>query len=158
MVKARSPVKVAAMVHDVAAYFDGVPADQRAHLVVEHSGGSRSAVLVPVTYYAGPNPLAGVDEDGVNIEMHMMRSDRHGAGLVATGLPLAYLSNHAVARLHQRESATSESNFRNTIGLVAALAFVARLSAKHVGGQLCIARRKPDRRFDQMCHAALQRR
>ena len=85
------------------------------------------------------NPLAGVDEDGINIEMHMMRSDRHGAGFVATALPLAYLSNHAVARLHQRESATSEGNFRNTLGLVAALAFMARLSAKHVGGQLCIA-------------------
>ena len=139
MAKARSPIKTATMVHDLAAYLDGVPADQRAHLVVEHSGGSRSATLTVATYYAGGNPLAGVDEDGVNVEMHQMQSDRHGAGFVATGLPLAYLSTHAMARLHQRESATSEQNFLNTIGLVAALAFMIRLSAKHVGGQLCIA-------------------
>jgi hypothetical protein len=136
--KVASPIKQAAILHDVIAYLTSVAPEQRAHLLIGSASKSRSAMLCFASFSADTNPLAGADEDGISIRLHRMHCDRHGAGVMIVDEPSAYISKHALARIHERENAVNQGNFVNVVCLVGALGWLAQTSAKHINGMMCL--------------------
>ena len=101
--KIRSPIKQAAMVGKATAYLTNVRPEDCAHLMIAKSHASRSALLCFATFNAGRHPLVGVEEEGINIMQHLIECDRNGHSRLIYDVDLAYVSKHAIGRMHERE-------------------------------------------------------
>ena len=132
---AGSPVKRARMIGNMTTFLNESVSDG-AHFLLDCAGGKRSAGLMLATMSAGQNPFAGVHEEGVNIAQHNIISHRNGDLRVLPDLSIAYVSKHAIGRLHERGHDLSNTKATCVLACVGILGLITRDSAKHVDGQL----------------------
>jgi len=132
---AGSPVKRARMVRDMTNFLNDSVGDG-AHFLLDCGGGKRSAGLMFATLSAGTNPFAGVHEEGVNITQHNIITHRNGDLRVLPDLSIAYVSKHAIGRLHQLGHDLSNMKATCVLACVGILGLITRESDKHIDGQL----------------------
>lgn len=128
-----SPIKRVAALRGIVDYLNGLGAasEQIRHIALHYGQTSRTAVFSFATFTADPNPLHGSgDEDGLNMLMHQIRTGRQGVELIAN-LNIAFVSRHAIGRLHQRTNELSGWGFGAVFMLVGVLGFITRRSEAH---------------------------
>jgi len=135
--KAGSPIKRASLVHQLTEYLNENVADG-AHFLLDYGGKQRSAGLMFATLSAGEHPLVGIKEEGVNIVQHFIFSRRNGAISAMSGCDLAFISKHAIGRLHERGHNLSDSKATCVLACVGILGVLTRSSIKHVDGGLAL--------------------
>lgn len=133
-----SPVKQAALINKATTYLTGVTDEDCAHTMIARSSASRSAYLSFATFNAGKHPLVGVNEEGINIMQHRIRCDRHGGSHMFSNIDLAYISKHALARLHEREGDLTRDNATTALSVIGALGYLTKASQKHIAGDICL--------------------
>lgn len=134
---AGSPVKRARMIRDLTNYLNE-SVGEGAHFLLDCGGAKRSAGLMFATLSAGENPFLGVDEEGVNVTQHNIISCRNGDLRVLPDMGIAYISKHAIGRLHERGHDLSNSKATCVVACVGILGLLTRESVKHVDGGLCM--------------------
>ncbi len=65
MRRSGSPTKQAAILRKAITYLNSVKREDTAHIMIGHTGASRSAFLTFATLCAGLHPLMGVDEEDI---------------------------------------------------------------------------------------------
>lgn len=134
---AGSPLKRARMIRDLTNDLnEGVM--EGAHFLLDCGGANRSAGLMFAAMSAGENPFLGVDEEGVNITQYNIISQRNGDLYVLPDLDIAYVSKHAIGRLHERGHDLTNMKATCVLACVGILGLLTRDSAKHVDGGLCL--------------------
>jgi hypothetical protein len=99
----------------------------------------RSAQLCFAAFDPGLHPLQGVDEEGLNIIQHLVDCDRNNGGNMISNVNIAYVSKHAMSRLHERgENITANIDANDAFTSIAVLGHLARESKKHNRGELCL--------------------
>jgi hypothetical protein len=133
-----SPTRQAAILRKAIAYLNSVKPGDRAHIMIAHTGTSRSAFLCFARFNADLHPFVGVDEEGINITQRFIRCDRNGRALLLSDIDLAYISQHAIGRLHERELGLTPGGATGVFAFIGVLGYLTRDSAKHVAGELCL--------------------
>ena len=133
---ANSPVKQAAILGKAIAYLNGVAPEDLAHIMFDCSQDSRSAGMHCATFSAGLHPFKNVDEEGLSILQHVIYCDRRCRATLIGGCDLAYVSLHAMRRLHERGYDLTAVQATSIFAFIGILSFLTRGSDKHVGGQL----------------------
>jgi hypothetical protein len=133
-----SPVKQAALVNKATAYLTGVKDDDCTHRIIARSSASRSALLSFITFNAGNHPLVGVEEEGINVMQHQIRCDRNGRSHLISDVDLAYVSKHAIGRLHERECELTRDNTNVALSIIGALGYLTKANQKHITGAICL--------------------
>jgi hypothetical protein len=134
-----SPVGQAAILRKAITYLCSVKPEDTMHIVFAHSGAARSAVLCFAAFSADEHPLEGVKEEGVSVLQHLIRCDRRGGAAVRNGIPLAYISKHAMGRLDERNcDGLTSAHLTGVFALIGMLGHLARNSEKHIEGGLCL--------------------
>jgi hypothetical protein len=135
--KAGSPIKRAAMIKRLSVYLnDNV--GEGTHFILDQGGQHRSAGVLFATLSAGVHPLVGVEEEGVNIAHHYVMSRRNGAISASSGTDIAFISRHAIGRLHERGHSLTDNKASCVLACVGILGLLTRGSSKHVNGGLCL--------------------
>jgi hypothetical protein len=135
--RAGSPIKRASLIQRLTEYLnDSIP--DGAHFLLDHGGGQRSAGLMFATLSAGEHPLVGVNEEGVNIVQHMVLSRRNGTITASSGADLAFISKHAIGRLHERGHNLSDMKATCVLACVGILGVLTRSSVKHIDSGLAL--------------------
>ena len=106
--------------------------------MIASSIASRSAHLCFATFTVDLHPFIGVDEQGIKIMQHFGRCDRNGSSRLISDIDLAYVSRHAIGRLHEREHNLTSDGTTGGLACVGVLGYLTRNSAKHVAGELCL--------------------
>lgn len=133
-----SPTGQATILRKATAYLYGIRPEDRAHFMIGDTGASRSALLTFATYSAGLHPLIGVDEEGIKIMQHIIRCERNGRAAAVYDIELAYISKHAIGRLHERECDLTRGGATGSLTFIGVLGLLTRDSEKHVAGELCL--------------------
>ena len=135
-----SPVKGAKLIGKAIDYLNSVARDERAHIVLSSERRSRSAVLAFITFNHGPHPDPAVrGEEGLNLTLHIISCARSRQYCVV-GVPVAFISRHAMNRLYERgHDITEPGHATNVFTLVAVLGFLTHRSAVHRGLSLTFA-------------------
>ena len=133
-----SPIKQAAMVGKATAYLTNVRPEDCAHLMIAKSHASRSALLCFATFNAGRHPLVGVEEEGINIMQHLIECDRNGHSRLICDVDLAYVSKHAIGRLHERECDLSRDKVTCALAIIGALGYLTKANQKHIAGAISL--------------------
>jgi hypothetical protein len=137
MENADGPIKRAAILKPAITYLRGIADADALHIVFgDHDASKRSAALVFATFSAGRHPL-GLDEEGLRVLQHVVSCTRHGATLLAD-VALAYVSKHAMARLHERDYRLTAGVAFDVFGFLGILGLLARHSDQHERGGLCL--------------------
>jgi hypothetical protein len=100
--KAGSPVKQAAVLNKAIAYLNSVKPEERPYAMIAFYSANRSAQVCFATFDPGLHPLQGVHEEGLNIMQHLVDCDRNNRGKMISNVNIAYVSKHAMSRLHER--------------------------------------------------------
>lgn len=108
------------------------------HFLLDSGGGKRSAGLMFATMSAGENPFVGVDEEGVLVTKHMLVTRRNGSIRVLPDVCMAYISKHAVGRMHERGHNLSDSKASCIMACIGILGLLTRDSEKHIDSGLCM--------------------
>ena len=95
------PVKGSKLVGKALDYLRSIDPDERAHFVMADWCGSRTALMMLASFSYGPHPDRRVKEEGLNIELHIIQCSR-SKPRCAIGIPVAYISRHALNRLYER--------------------------------------------------------
>ena len=106
-------------------------------MMLGHTASSRAAALMFATYSADRHPVQGVTEEGVNIRCHTVQCNRRGEAKLRGGYTLAYVSTHALGRLHQRGAAAPEA-VTPLLGWIGLLGYLTRKSEQHFESSLCL--------------------
>jgi hypothetical protein len=133
-----SPTRQAATLRKAITYLTSVKLGDCAHTTIGHTGASRSAFLTFATFSAGQHPLIGVDEEGINIVQHFVSCERGGSAKLISDLNLAYISKHAIGRLHERELDLTNDGATGAFAFIGMLGYLTRDSEKHIAGELCL--------------------
>jgi hypothetical protein len=137
--KIGSPAKRAAELRKIAEYLNGnVASDDAAHFLLDATCKPRSAGLDLATMSAGFNPFLGVSEEGINIAHHVMYTRRNGEAFMHAEINLAFISKHAVGRLHERGVDLNNSRTTGVLACLGVLGLLTRNCRKHVAGGLCL--------------------
>jgi len=138
MVAAKSPIKCAAILAKAIAYLESVgPADSM-HVKLAAGSARRAAAMAILTLTAGQNPVCGRDEEGIIAYRTILKCDRRGLVEVSHRAEVAYVSAHALGRLHEREDDLTDQGALGVLAFVAVLGHLTRNSEKHVEGELCL--------------------
>jgi hypothetical protein len=135
--RAGSPIKRARMINELTNFLNET-VGEGAHFLLDCGGAKRSAGLMFATLSAGENPFLGVNEEGVNITTHNIISHRNGDLRVLPDMGIAYVSKHAIGRLHERGHDLDNMKATCVLACVGILGLLTRDSAKHVDGGLCL--------------------
>jgi hypothetical protein len=133
---ANSPVKQAAILGKAIDYLNGVAPEDLAHIMFTCSQDSRSAGVCFATFSAGLHPFKNVDEEGLSILQHVIYCDRRCRSNLIAGYDLAYVSLHAMRRLHERDYDLTAVQATSIFAFMGILGFLTRGSDKHVRGQV----------------------
>jgi hypothetical protein len=137
MVKA-GPVKGTKLVKQAIDYLRGIESDARSHFMIVDQCASRTAFLMFATFRIGPHPDQRVKEQGLSIVLHILQCGRCAPSR-ATGIPVAYISKHAMARLYERGHDIIENiHAASAFAFAGVLGYIAHRSPKHVDGGLCL--------------------
>jgi hypothetical protein len=128
--KIRSPVKQATVVNKAAAYLASVKSEDCAHMLISQYSASRAATLYFATFNASKHPLVGVEEEGIGIRQHLIRCDRNGRCDLICDVDLAYVSKHAIARLHERECDLTRDHATVALSVIGALGYLTKANEK----------------------------
>jgi hypothetical protein len=135
--RAGGPKQQTAILRSTIDYLDSIPNEDCCHIMIAACSRSRSATLYFATLSAGQHPFRGASEEGVNIMAHAIHSQRDGTSSGFSDVDIAYVSKHAIGRLHEREH-VSDDNLRGVLGYIGVLGHLTRHSEKHITGQLCL--------------------
>jgi hypothetical protein len=138
MAQSGSPTRQAAILRKATTHLISDKPEDCPHIMIGHSGASRSAFLCFATFSAGLHPLIGVAEEGINITQHLIRCDRNGSASLISDLNLAYISKHAIARLHGRELDLTGDGATGVFAFIGVLGYLTKNSEKHIAGELCL--------------------
>lgn len=135
-----SPIKRASFLSKLGGYLnDSVTDDGFAHFVLSFGGAKRSSALIVATLGVGEHPLKGVNETGVNILHHYVITQRNGCMSALADVNLAYVSKHALARMHERGlNTTSADATTGVLASIGALGLIIRNSDKHTDCGMCL--------------------
>ena len=136
--KIRSPVKQATVVNKAAAYLASVKSEDCAHMLISQYSASRAATLYFAAFNASKHPLMGVEEEGIGIRQHLIRCDRNGRCDLICDVDLAYVSKHAIARLHERECDLTRDHATVALSVIGALGYLTKANEKHITGEICL--------------------
>ena len=91
------------------------------------------------TFSTGNHPNPAVKEEGLSIELHVLRCSRSHPSR-AVGIPVAYISKHAMNRLYERgHDITENSHATGAFAFIGVLGYLTHHSAKHVDGGMHMA-------------------
>ena len=94
--------------------------------------------LVFATFSYGSHPDPAVSEEGLNIVIHIISIKRSGPGR-AVGIPVAYVSRHAINRLYERgHDITENVHATGAIAFIGILGFLTRHSPQHTNSGLSL--------------------
>jgi hypothetical protein len=130
MARAGSPGKQAAVLAAVDLTGPGP------FMLLGHASRARASALVFATYSAGKHPFVGVTEEGVNILCHTIQCNRRGQAKLRTH-NFAYVSKHALGRLHERGDASPEA-VTAVLGHIGLLGYLTRHNQQHFESGLCL--------------------
>ena len=134
-----SPIRQAAIVRDVTAYLKSDAASEKfAHLVLDSHARKRSALLALATLTPTIHPFVGNGEDGVCILLHILRNYRNGDFHLLSEIDLAFISKHALARMHERGCDLSNNKATGILACLGILGLIVRLSKKHRQGEMSL--------------------
>ncbi len=137
MEKAGSPIKQAAVLRQAIAALNGIDQQEAMHIGIVAGGGrKRSAGLMFATFSAGWHPL-GLDEEGLRVLQHGIVCSRTHATLLAD-VVLAYVSRHAVSRLHERDHRLTAAAAFGVFGFIGVLGMISHRSKRHERGGMCL--------------------
>ena len=132
------PVKGPQLLQKAIDYLNNIGNDDRSHFMVATSCGRRTAILIFATFSAGPHPDPRVKEDGLTVVLHAIRCCRSRFARV-TGIPVAYVSMHAVRRLFERGYDITENSRANSVfALIGGLGYLTLRSVEHANGGLSL--------------------
>jgi hypothetical protein len=133
------PAKGAKLIKRAIDYLTGIDPDQYCHFIISASCGSRNALLMFATFSTGNHPNPAVVEQGLTIELHILSCSRsHPAR--AIGIPVSYISKHAMARLYERGHDIVENIHATSIfAFIGVLGYLIHRSAKHADGGMHMA-------------------
>lgn len=120
MGKIRSPVKQAALVDKATTYLTSTELEDCAYMMIGCHSASRSASLCFATFNASRHRLVGVTEEGISIRQHLLSCDRNGRSHLISDTDFAYVSKHAIGRLHEREVDLTRDHATSAIGVTSA--------------------------------------
>ena len=138
MLRTSSPVRQATVLHQAIAYLKSIRREDIIHIMFGHTSASRSAALCLGTFTVDLHPLVGVDEHGIKIMQHFVSCHRNGGARAVSDLDLAYVSKHAIGRLHERERHLTRNGTTAMLAVAGVLGDLTRNSAKHIAGELCL--------------------
>jgi hypothetical protein len=137
-VHAVGPVKGAKLVGKAVDYLCGVGSDEIAHFMVTEWRGRRSAVMMVATFSYGEHPDQRVDEEGLSIKLHVLKCGR-SQSRCAAGIPVAFISRHALNRLYERGHDICENiHAVSVFARIGALGYLTHWSEPHAGGGLSL--------------------
>jgi hypothetical protein len=132
------PVKGARLIGKAIDYLHSIDHDERAHFMLAGWCGSRTALMTLATFSCGPHPDRRVKEEGLSIELHIIQCSR-SKPRCATGIPVAYISRHALNRLYERGHDIRENSHAVSIfAFIGALGYLSRWSEQHVDGGMSL--------------------
>lgn len=135
--RAGSPIKRAALVKSLSRELNSTT-KEGTHFMLACGGGNRSFGLMFATLSAGENPLMGIDEEGVNINQHYLYCQRGGNVLALCGSDLAFVSNHAIGRMHERGCDLDDNKATCLLSCIGALGLITRHSEKHANSGMSL--------------------
>jgi hypothetical protein len=138
MAAAGSPPKQAAVLAKAITYLDGVSPADTAHIMILAHSAKRAAALGFLTLSAGTHPFLSVNEEGVVMMQTIIGCDRHGRVELKNRIEVAYVSQHALRRLHERSIDLTDQGALGVLGFIGILGYLTRNSAKHVLGDLSL--------------------
>jgi hypothetical protein len=125
------PVKGAKLVGKAIDYLRNIDKDERAYFMLAHWCGSRAALMTLATFSYGPHPDRRVQEEGLSIELHILQCSR-SRPRCATGIPVAYISRHALNRLYERgHDITENAHTTSVFAVISVLGYLTHLSGQH---------------------------
>lgn len=135
-----NPIKRAKRIKEIAGYLNSAidTDDGFAHFVLDYGGSNRSAGLLLATLGVGEHPIQGVHEDGVNILHHFITSRRGGTVRACADLNLAYISKHALARMHERGLNMSADAITGVLSCIGVMGIILRNAKQHADGGMCL--------------------
>jgi hypothetical protein len=137
--KLGNPIKRVAAVRKIVKHLnDHVTPEHCAHFMLDYAGGTRSVWLDFATLSAGDHPLEGVTETGVNISQHRIICRRPGSCAVMADMNLAYISKHAIGRMHERGVKLTVGTTTGALAFIGVLGLLMRDSEKHWDAGLCL--------------------
>ena len=132
------PVKGTKLVGRAIDYLRSIGKDERAHFMLAHWCGSRAALLVLASFSYGPHPDPRVQEEGLGIELHILQCSR-SRPRCATGIPVAFVSRHALNRLYERgHDITENAHATNVFAVISVLGYLTHLSGQHTDGGMSL--------------------
>jgi len=135
-----NPIKRAKRIREIANYLNLAidTADGFAHFVLDTGGSNRSAGLILATLGVGEHPIQGVTEDGVNILHHFITSRRGGTVRACADLNLAYISKHALARMHERGLDMDTDGTTGVLSCIGVIGILMRHSKAHADSGMAL--------------------
>jgi hypothetical protein len=130
------PVKGTKLLMKAAAYLNALGRDERAHLMLSCGGGKRNSHLSFATFSYGNHPDARVREEGLTLSIHVVHCSR-AEPRCASGIPVTFISKHAISRLYERGHDISENSHATSVfAFLGVLGFLTHHDSKHLGGGL----------------------
>lgn len=132
------PRKGARIIGQAADYLGSVYENEGAHFMVANRSGSRAALLVFATFVGGDHPDLRVKEQGITITLHIIQCGRSLPRCV-TGVPVAYISSHALKRLCERaDDVVEPGDAAYAVVYAGILGYLVHRSPKHQDGGLSL--------------------
>jgi hypothetical protein len=138
MDKVGSPIKQAAILKAAITVLQNIDPEEAMHVGFGCHAGKRAASLCFATFSPGRHPLKGVDEEGLSVLQHVISCRRDGGGELVADINLAYISKHAVSRLHERDYKLTAGSAFGIFAFVGILGWLTRYCDKHIEGGLCL--------------------
>jgi len=135
-----NPIKRAKRIREIANYLNRAidTPDGFAHFVLDFGGSNRSCGLILATLGVGEHPIQGVNEDGINILHHFITSRRGGTVRACADLNLAYISKHALARMHERGLDMDTDGTTGVLSCIGVIGILMRYSKAHADSGMAL--------------------
>jgi uncharacterized protein YbjQ (UPF0145 family) len=135
-----NPIKRAKRIREIGDYLNSAidTDDGFAHFVLDAGGSNRSAGLILASLGVGEHPIQGVHEDGINILHHFIMSRRGGAVRACADLNLAYISKHALARMHERGLNMGADAITGVLSCIGVMGIILRHAEQHADGGMSL--------------------
>jgi hypothetical protein len=131
MDKAGSPVKQSAILSKVINYVSSIKGEEKIAFPLAAYAGKRTAGLMLATLEFDNHPLVGPNEDGVSVVKFTVKVPRNGSSYIKV-TPLAYISRHAIERMHERRNRPiTHARATEMFAAVAALGFMIGFHEEH---------------------------
>jgi hypothetical protein len=131
------PIKRTTAIRNAAIYLRENQKDSM-HFMLGLYTRKRSSAMSFGTINFGTHPLAGVSEDGVSVMRHTMLCRRDGGGGSKVNQSMAYISRHAVQRLHERGRELTIETATKMFTAIGMLGFMLSFDTRHIDKAMCL--------------------